>query len=115
MLPNRKLACYLPWQFIGVGTHGDVNVCCYFKGIPGLVYQFGNLNNSSLAEIWNGDGFKKLRAFMLSPEGKNGCPGCMIVKQQTGFFGELAEEGFINKPIKLFANSPPPSHIEITN
>ncbi len=57
----------------------------------GLAYQWGRkdpfpgsdgsrqgtwIELSDYREIWNGEGYQKLRAFMLSPEGAKGCPGC---------------------------------------
>ncbi|UCD83289.1 MAG: radical SAM protein [Deltaproteobacteria bacterium] len=47
--------CLQPWITLGIRADGDVFTCC------GAPVTFGNIANSSLEEIWNGEEYCKLR------------------------------------------------------
>lgn len=74
--PKTKLACYDPFQQFQVGVDGKVCPCCHYQANGTDYPDLGNIHDNTIMEIWNGEGYQKLRAFMLSPEGANGCPGC---------------------------------------
>lgn len=50
--------CPYPWQCINIEYTGMVRPCCFIKNGE----RFGNINNSSFEEIWNGDAMQQLRA-----------------------------------------------------
>ncbi len=74
--PKTKLACYDPFQQIQIGVDGNVCPCCHYQANGAENPVLGNVNDNTILEIWNGEPFQKLRAFMLSPAGAKGCPGC---------------------------------------
>jgi len=56
---NNEL-CMNPWLSVSIKCNGDVVACCMaFEDDPKMTY--GNLNNSSLEEIWNGELVKEFR------------------------------------------------------
>lgn len=75
--PVRTYFCHEPWTGIfSIRTNGDVVCCpCYAK------VHIGNINKSSLQEIWNGDKIKAMRAAFaegeLPPECE--CQICPVV------------------------------------
>jgi radical SAM protein with 4Fe4S-binding SPASM domain len=81
MSENCKIACYVPWQNMIVGADGNVSPCSFYQGFGNDLPFIGNVNKESIAEIWNGKGYQNLRRFMLSEEGRNGCPNCLAMKQ----------------------------------
>ena len=92
----RKVACYVPWQNMIIGAFGNVAPCSFYQGFGNDYPHIGNVNEQSVEEIWNGQGYQSLRRFMLSEEGKNGCKDCLAIKQ-----------GVCGKPI-----APPPAFLE---
>jgi radical SAM protein with 4Fe4S-binding SPASM domain len=50
--------CQKPWFYMSIMWDGNVVPCCYDYD---NLYVLGNVNNSSLKEIWNGDSMKRLR------------------------------------------------------
>lgn len=61
---NNEL-CLNPWLSVSVKANGDVVACCMaFDDDPAMTY--GNLNDASLEEIWNGDRVKEFRYKQLT-------------------------------------------------
>jgi radical SAM protein with 4Fe4S-binding SPASM domain len=61
MMYNESLdkgVCLNPWLSISVQSNGNVVPCCFAWG-DNIIY--GNLNEQSLEEIWNGDRVESLR------------------------------------------------------
>ncbi|MDO8742953.1 MAG: radical SAM protein [Candidatus Azambacteria bacterium] len=59
---DRNFICNAPWQQLVIRANGDVLPCCSFYG-TGLV--IGNIQNSSLHNIWHNLKMKKIRAELL--------------------------------------------------
>ena len=58
-----RRACNFPWAKLSVLYTGEVVACCYdYDG----KYVLGNVNESTLADIWNGPRIKHLRASLTS-------------------------------------------------
>jgi MoaA/NifB/PqqE/SkfB family radical SAM enzyme len=78
----HKPACFAPWQEMLIAASGNVVPCAYYTGYGN---EFGTIcgdaKTQTLHDIWNGQGYRKIRRFLLSEEGKNGCPGCLAAKQ----------------------------------
>lgn len=53
-----KGVCLNPWMSVSVQSNGNVSSCCFGWGDENV---YGNLNEQSLEEIWNGEKVKKLR------------------------------------------------------
>jgi radical SAM protein with 4Fe4S-binding SPASM domain len=79
--PAFKPRCYVPWQQMIVNADGNVSPCPYYQGFGNRLPHLGNVNEQTILEVWNGPGYQQLRAFMASPEGKDGCHGCLAIKQ----------------------------------
>jgi len=68
----------MPWIHFHVAEKGKVKVCC-IANIP-----FGNINENSLEEIWNGKPIQVLREKFLKGEKDNRCAGCFKIEQGGG-------------------------------
>ncbi len=67
--PRRRLKCYLPFQRSTVVENGNVYpcLCPSWLKADGVV---GNTKEARLPEIWNGEGYQRVRALFL--EGRYG-------------------------------------------
>jgi MoaA/NifB/PqqE/SkfB family radical SAM enzyme len=66
----QKPYCLLPFIHFHVGDRGQVNACCVAK-IP-----FGNINEASLVDIWNGEAINEIRSKFLNGETDKRCEVC---------------------------------------
>jgi radical SAM protein with 4Fe4S-binding SPASM domain len=71
----KEWPCKRLWMNIWIACNGDVNICCKDYNSSTVI---GNLKESSLMEIWQGEKFKKMRE--LHSQGKFDkipiCKGC---------------------------------------
>lgn len=67
--------CLVPWFSTYVDAKGRVYPCCY---LPTSDHVMGNINESDIATIWNGDAYKKFRHHIVHDRpnltGCNTCP-----------------------------------------
>jgi MoaA/NifB/PqqE/SkfB family radical SAM enzyme len=70
---GRKV-CSVPWHSAVLLGNGDVAACC----VPGLV--MGNLNETTMEEIWNGLRYQELRATVNSPTPLPPCASCPMFR-----------------------------------
>jgi radical SAM protein with 4Fe4S-binding SPASM domain len=68
---NRKI-CFHPWHSISINEDGNVMPCCFSNLI------MGNLQNSSLEEIWNNKKYQNLRKMVNSGNPKGSCRNCPL-------------------------------------
>jgi radical SAM protein with 4Fe4S-binding SPASM domain len=70
-----QLPCVLPFDEVVVTADGRVTICCQDHYFEAAV---GNLNDTSLQDIWYGEGFQKLRADLLRNDrtGNKFCKVC---------------------------------------
>jgi radical SAM protein with 4Fe4S-binding SPASM domain len=59
---NGYYGCYYPWTSLNVAWNGDVVTCC--RDLDGK-YNLGNILQSSIEEIWNGQKYLHLRDSIL--------------------------------------------------
>jgi len=99
-----KPYCLLPFIHLHVGDRGQVNACCVAK-IP-----FGNINEQSLDEIWNGAAINNLRDKFLKGETDNRCEVCHKLEASGGEsirletfekFKDLDTDNFDKYPVYL--------------
>lgn len=73
-MDDQYKSCPIPWASIDVMASGDIAPCHVFFDLT-----VGNLHENRIEEIWNGEGYEKLRAYIK----KNGlmsiCHGCCIL------------------------------------
>ena len=90
-LKYRK-ACPFPFHTLSIKTNGDVLVCCvdWIRGT-----NVGNIMESSLKDIWNGDKLFQLRKLHIEGQRSQNksCNGCEL-------FFKLSEEDNIDE-VKL--------------
>ena len=66
-----KPYCLMPWIHFHVGNNGTAKACCV-ANIP-----FGNINENSFDEIWNGKAINTLREKFLNNQPDNRCANCI--------------------------------------
>jgi radical SAM protein with 4Fe4S-binding SPASM domain len=64
--------CIYPWLHLSVNPDGAVLPCC----VANPTAPVGNLQTSTISEIWNNDRFKKIRLNMLSGKECSECQRC---------------------------------------
>ena len=70
--------CLMPWIHLHIGDHGMTKACCV-GNIP-----FGNINELSLEEVWNGAAISQLRQKFADGQADNRCAQCIHVEQAGG-------------------------------
>lgn len=71
---ESKAFCMLPWVHLYVSPHGYVNPCCLAPWEKDQV--LGDINQQSVAEIWNGAPMRDLRKKMLRDKPDSKCWQC---------------------------------------
>ena len=56
------MVCPLPFYIMKISSSGDIYPCCHYYDPT----KFGNINNSNLKEIWNGDNRRNFLKMLLS-------------------------------------------------
>lgn len=80
--PRRATLCALPWTQVYVDPNGDVRLCCNAWDDEGVM---GNMIDSPFRQVWNSEGYVKLRASLL--EGKPAyrrCVNCAALAENPG-------------------------------
>ncbi len=91
--PNRSLPqCYWPHFSMVIKYNGDVIPCCEHRMAAqhmegGDARVFGNVFETSVAEVWNGAEYRKARRIVSNPEvvlqepelRKHFCDGCFVI------------------------------------
>ena len=63
--------CVMPWTHLHVTNNGRIQACCV-ANIP-----FGNANDQTLKDVWNGTPIQKLRSVFKSNQSDNRCAVCL--------------------------------------
>jgi radical SAM protein with 4Fe4S-binding SPASM domain len=71
--------CSYPWATMAVLGNGDVMACC----VPGT--RVGNLNDSGLEQIWNGDAMQRFRVRVNSNDPPEVCTVCPMLRLPNNF------------------------------
>jgi radical SAM protein with 4Fe4S-binding SPASM domain len=73
----------MPWQQVVIDASGQVMPCAYRNSYTNFgLSSCGNVNESSLNDIWNGSEYQQLRREMLSGDlDAAGCAKCYALKQ----------------------------------
>jgi radical SAM protein with 4Fe4S-binding SPASM domain len=71
-------ACRRPWSLMYVTSNGNVLPCCIapFTGVPYSHITLGNVFETPLANVWNGERYQEWRRRMLSSHPPDACAGC---------------------------------------
>lgn len=73
--------CSIPFQNMVIAADGSVTPCPYIICDPTIPNVMGNVNESTILEVWNGEHYQKLRKFLYSEKGMSGCRGCLNMQQ----------------------------------
>lgn len=85
--------CSQPWQTLMIDAAGVVQPCAYRGNYTNTVNAepFGNLNEASLEEIWNGPVAQRVRSCMAAGDLVGaGCAECLALKQGMPLAMEVA-------------------------
>lgn len=90
----------MPWVHLHVSQNGNIIPCC--QAPPQKVHRFGNANEQSISEIWQGEAINSFRKKMLNNEPDHRCKQC-YVKEGSGAksLREITNEKFSNEVIKV--------------
>ena len=90
----KKFVCKHPWSHFEVNNpNGDVTMCCNNDTV------LGNVNDASIADIWNGSKFKAMRKRMVGEGAHAFCPHtCPVLQggkkyENLDWYKELREDG----------------------
>ena len=82
--------CAYPWQQMIIDLTGEVVPCCYWSGYGNSGKPLGNTNTSSIDEIWNGEGYRALRARLADGDlTDHPCGNCMAYRWAGGHFPQF--------------------------
>ena len=71
---------------------GEVVPCCYWAGYGNTGKPLGNTNTSSIEEIWNGEGYRALRAKLAEGDlTDHPCGSCMSYRWAGGHFPKFTQ------------------------
>ena len=69
---KKKDICISPWKHLYLYANGDLSICCE------LNTRFGNINSSSIVNIWNGYGLNEFRNNMIMKDYDCHCLSCCL-------------------------------------
>lgn len=72
LLTRSPRFCLIPWVHMHVWPEGNTYPCCFFDHDQPI----GSMRESTLEELWNSDGLRRLRLAMLADEETAGCTRC---------------------------------------
>ena len=78
---TKDTICPVPWMHLAFEPSGKIVPCCLTSSHN---YFAGDLNTSSIEEIWNGDNMKSLRKQMINGEEPKICNYCFNKEKITG-------------------------------
>lgn len=72
--------CHRPWRLMYITSNGTVLPCCIapFTGVPQASIVLGDLNQQTVAEVWDGAAYQQWRTAMLDGEPPAACTGCGV-------------------------------------
>src|SRR5690606_32210843 len=71
--------CIKPWVHLHVSVDGKVTPCCQAAWDN---YEFGDINQESFGEIWNGEKIREFRLAMLRDEFNFRCHYCYNIEKE---------------------------------
>lgn len=76
LLKGGKHFCILPWVHLHVSTRAQMLPCC--QQSYGYEWNFGDLNEHTFRELWQGQAMRKFRLKMLQDEACASCKNCYL-------------------------------------
>ncbi len=81
LLYHHRSFCQQAAQYMKVDVNGDVYPCCQGGEKPDIL--MGNVFESSVEEVWNGERYQKLREDFFNGELRDTCRQCTFYKQNS--------------------------------
>lgn len=78
-IKDNGVICAAPWSHLYVQPNGNVHPCCTATSI-----RYGNINEQSLSNIWNGDAITQFRKDLIAGIPQTACEFCYKHEQHTG-------------------------------
>ena len=77
-----KPRCHVPWQQMVIDSNGLVSSCAYRGAYGNVQPTMGNVNETSILEVWNNQHYQDLRRYMAAGDLEAaGCANCYALKQ----------------------------------
>lgn len=90
MSNERRTQCAYPWQQMNIDLTGEVSPCCFWGGYGNTGKPLGNTNAASLDEIWNGDGYRRLRLNLVNGDTEGTpCHECLAYQWGQGQYPQF--------------------------
>ena len=70
---SRNFSCNQPWKRLIIYADGHIGPCC---GLPGIVFNLGHIDNSTLLETWQGKELRKIRDMLVKKDYPIPCLKC---------------------------------------
>ena len=98
---NNVIVCKHAWTSMDIYPNGNVTPCCY---LPKKV--LGNVNKTSLENIWNGDEYKNFRKEMSTKGAFVVCGGCCVISgmnswDHVDFYKQMPENSIVRRNSEL--------------
>lgn len=100
---DDQVFCAMPWVHFHVAQNGNVTPCC--QAPWGDEAKLGDINNSSILEIWKGKPFEDFRKKMLKGRAHEACSRC-YEKEKMGWISlrEITNEKYEKEIHELIKN-----------
>ena len=90
MQEEKTPYCLMPWIHLHIGNQGQVNACCVAN------ISYGNINDQSLEEIWNGTPIQSIREKFAKGEIDKRCHHC--IQREAAGAKSIRQETFEKFP-----------------
>ena len=95
--PEHTRLCMEPWLKARVTAEGNVSPCCFLEDRQdGL---FGNLENSTLFDICDGQAYRNLQSSLIS--GSSLHPGCMVCRDKPWVHRDVLAKQLLNQGVAV--------------
>ncbi len=81
--------CSYPFNSLHLYADGEIRPCCNFYGL-GL--PLGNINDTSLEEVWNGEKIKKIRDGLLQNRPNRVCRECLSQRSKNYDWADIVKK-----------------------
>lgn len=107
-MKDSKHFCILPWIHLHVSQNGRVSPCCNNNRY------LGNVEQKSIASIWNGNKFEELREQFLNDIPDKRCSHCYNIEASgKKSMRQISNQKYVNEVNRVETNNPEPIYLDI--
>lgn len=104
----KKHFCILPWIHLHVSQNGRVSPCCNNNRY------LGNVQENSIAAIWNGNKFEELREQFLNDIPDKRCSHCYNIEASgKKSMRQISNQKYVKELNRVETNNPEPIYLDI--